>query len=195
MAVKNGYDKRVRYTKLFLREALLDLMKEKPVGKITPTELCRRAEINRNTFYAHYQSPEELLASIEDEFFDKVKGAFTADAKEYALSEQIEEICKAIYENEDICTVLLSRNGDVEFLYHIIATAHDQTVAEWRARGLKLKEDDIELIYTYNTNGCVAVVREWLNTGMKKSPKEIAGLLAQIISNGLNSFMDVKKSI
>jgi hypothetical protein len=49
MAAKE--DRRVLYTKMFLREALLELMREKPVDRITPTELCRRAGINRNDTY------------------------------------------------------------------------------------------------------------------------------------------------
>ena len=42
-------DRRVRYTKMVLRESLLELMKTKPVVKITTTELCKHADINRNT--------------------------------------------------------------------------------------------------------------------------------------------------
>ena len=40
---KSKTDRRILYTKIFLKEALLELMKEKPVDKITPTELCRKA--------------------------------------------------------------------------------------------------------------------------------------------------------
>ena len=69
-------DRRVLYTKMFLRESLLALMREMPISKITPTELCRRAGINRNTFYTHYQSAEELLSEIEEELFTKVRSSF-----------------------------------------------------------------------------------------------------------------------
>ena len=71
-----GEDRRVQYTKMFLREALIELMKEKPIGKVTPTELCRRADINRNTFYSHYSCAEDLLRSIEDELEQRVLQSF-----------------------------------------------------------------------------------------------------------------------
>ena len=61
-------DRRVLYTKMFLKESLLELMKEKPIDKITPTELCRHAGINRNTFYKHYYTTRDLLQEIEEEF-------------------------------------------------------------------------------------------------------------------------------
>jgi AcrR family transcriptional regulator len=57
---------RMLYTKKFLRESLLALMKEKPTAKIAPSELCRHAGMNRNTFYTHYGILEALLKSIEE---------------------------------------------------------------------------------------------------------------------------------
>ena len=46
-------DARVKYTKMVLKKALLELMQHKPVNKITVKEICERAELNRATFYAH----------------------------------------------------------------------------------------------------------------------------------------------
>lgn len=42
-------DARVKYTKMVLKKALLELMQHKPVNKITVKEICERAELNRAT--------------------------------------------------------------------------------------------------------------------------------------------------
>lgn len=55
-----------------LEDALFELMKEKAVEKITPTELCRKATVNRNTFYSHYSSVSQLYESIENSLIDSV---------------------------------------------------------------------------------------------------------------------------
>ena len=60
-------DKRVVRTRSAIRQTLLSLIGERPVERVTTTELCREAHINRNTFYAHYHSPEDVLREIEDE--------------------------------------------------------------------------------------------------------------------------------
>ena len=62
-------DARVKYTKMVLKKALLELMQHKPVNKITVKEICERAELNRATFYAHYSDCFDLLESIEEELF------------------------------------------------------------------------------------------------------------------------------
>ena len=45
-------NRKTQYTKSVIRESFLSLLREKPVEKITVTELCAKADINRSTFYA-----------------------------------------------------------------------------------------------------------------------------------------------
>ena len=62
-------DARVKYTRMVLKKALLELMQHKPVNKITVKEICERAELNRATFYAHYSDCFDLLESIEAYYY------------------------------------------------------------------------------------------------------------------------------
>ncbi|MDO4598725.1 MAG: TetR/AcrR family transcriptional regulator [[Ruminococcus] gnavus] len=59
-------DKRVIKTKKNLKATLIELMEEIPFEQISITELCRRAEISRITFYTHYSDKYALA----DEIFD-----------------------------------------------------------------------------------------------------------------------------
>ena len=57
-------DRRTRYTRQTIQEALLSVMKKKPFSKATVTEICRLSEINRGTFYLHYYDLEDVLDDI-----------------------------------------------------------------------------------------------------------------------------------
>ena len=48
-------DARVRYTQHALKQALLTLLKEKSVNKITVKEVCELAELNRAAFLSDYR--------------------------------------------------------------------------------------------------------------------------------------------
>ena len=48
-------DMRVKKTKRSIINAFLELRSKMPLEKIRVNELCRIAEINKSTFYAHYQ--------------------------------------------------------------------------------------------------------------------------------------------
>ena len=139
-------DRRVLYTRMFLRESLLELMKEKPIGKITPTELCRHADINRNTFYTHYDSPLSLLHSIENELFEQIRLSVEQSWETSSIPVFLTEICQAIHDNGDLCKTLFSDYGDKDFLRRIVDMAHDKSIAEWKAAGMKGDDEQLELL-------------------------------------------------
>ena len=60
-------DRRIRYTKMFLKDSLLELLQKKPLSRITVTELCQMAEINRSTYYVYYKDPLDQLESLVTE--------------------------------------------------------------------------------------------------------------------------------
>lgn len=61
-------DTRVQYTKKVLHNAILELLKEKSIDKVTVKEICEIAGLNRGTFYLHYNSPADLLKDVENQF-------------------------------------------------------------------------------------------------------------------------------
>ena len=54
-------DRRTLYTRNVIKDALLEVLSEKTFERITVTDVCRRAEITRATYYLHYQSLTEVL--------------------------------------------------------------------------------------------------------------------------------------
>ena len=97
-------DRRIKYTKMVLRQALLEILQERPIERVTVKEICDRADINRSTFYVHYGSPQELLDGIQREMFEEIKEKkrdFT-NIKAYMA-----DMCDIIYDNRELMQVLL----------------------------------------------------------------------------------------
>ena len=65
-------DIRIEKTERAIKEAFMELRREKPVEKIRVKELCDRACINKSTFYAHYQDIYALANAKEDEMVQAV---------------------------------------------------------------------------------------------------------------------------
>ena len=98
-------DRRVRYTKQAIRDGFLRLLAEKPIEKISVTEICREADINRGTFYAHYSDPYELKRSLEDQLSD-------------ALAQRLQE--SGLKRLTSLQTLrLLSENRERKYVYAI----------------------------------------------------------------------------
>ena len=60
----NREDRRSRYTRMVVKEALLTLLSEKDYGNITVSDICRTAEISRGTFYLHYSNIPAVLSFL-----------------------------------------------------------------------------------------------------------------------------------
>ena len=95
-------DKRVERTKGYLREAVEKLLLEKPLERITVTEVLARAEVSKNAFYTHYGS---LNALVEDCYLhrliyfgttNKRRGDYAT--REEAITETLEQRARLLYD-------------------------------------------------------------------------------------------------
>ena len=73
--MKAALDTRAQLTTACIRQAFTMLLEEKPIQRISVTELCRKAGVNRSTFYAHYQDIYDLLDKIEEEMLEELTKA------------------------------------------------------------------------------------------------------------------------
>ena len=183
-------DRRVKYTKMVLKQSLLELMADRPIGKVTIKDICELADINRGTFYKHYSDQYALLNEIQDELDSEIKAATEKKlADSTGTTEIIKEIFRCIAAQSSLCKVLCSDYGDGEFLKKLMFNAHDQFIEEWRT---KLRQADIKQLdrfYTYTANGIIAAAQEWLQSGTDESPEEIALFIEKAANYGLSSFV------
>lgn len=73
MAEKKEYRSAIRSRRL-IREAFLALLQEKKLEKITVTDIVKRADINRSTFYAHYPDVMGLVEELVNDIITRSMG-------------------------------------------------------------------------------------------------------------------------
>lgn len=180
-------DGRVRYTKLVIKENLLKLLAEKPIQKVTVKEICELAQINRATFYTHYHDPFDLLEQIENELFDDLSSAFRA---KYDDIDNLTQATLAVIErNIDLFRILFSENGDRMFLRRIMEIAREKTISDWKQQYPHATQRQLDLLYTFVVSGSVALIEQWVRTGMEETPLE----LGEIAKKVRDSWLQEKK--
>ena len=170
-------DQRVRYTKMVIKNSLLELMKENPISKVTVTDICKKANINRNTFYSHYANQFELLSNIEDELYEEIRQVVEHTMNLKASAKLSYEICKYIKANSNICEVLFSENGDKKLLERIIYISHDLNIEKWSKEVTYFDKKLFDKWYTFTAYGSIAIIKKWVNSGLKESPSKIAAFI------------------
>lgn len=179
-------DKRVRYTKMFLKEALIKLLNEKPISRVTIKELCEEAEINRATFYAHYQDQYDLLEQTEMELVNNLLeylNSLSKDPNEDRISQITKEVLRNIDANKELVCVLWGKNGDMNFQEQMTQLFRDSFITLLENKNNRNTLEN-ELIYSYTIHGCIGVMRKWLFEEYGKiSIDELAELILRITNS------------
>lgn len=124
-------DARIVKTKKAIKDAFVEIRKEKPIEKITIKELCRVANINKSTFYLHYDDIYSLTASIEKEFVEQIVDSVFQN-KEVSLRNQVvltRELSMSFVNNVEIMDILFSGNQQGKFATHLETAIKDRMYA------------------------------------------------------------------
>ena len=115
-------NRRVRMTKRLLQDALLELLEEKSLEKITVTQVCSKSDVNRSTFYAYYQDVGELLSELEDGVLEKIPGAQKVPVArtDSEFIDTLERFFDYVKENRRLFTILLIRRDSGNFNHRLL---------------------------------------------------------------------------
>lgn len=177
-------DARIEKTLDKLRKALIELMKEESIDSITVTALCRKAGINRNTFYAHFGEPVELLQNIEDSLLGRMWQTLSkVDTDALDLKNFVTGILTVINCNRETCQVILSPHGrSRNFINRIVGMLQEKTTVLWISKGMTAEEADIT--YHYCVSGALGVIESWVNSGYVTEVNHLANMLSDLIEDG-----------
>ena len=170
-------------------KALISLLKEKSFEYITVSEICKRAEVNRSTFYLHYENTVDLLDEtarfLLDDFaayFDNDRKSIINKFKECSLDElnfisdeYLHPYLSYIKENRLVfSTVLLHADS---FGFNEIFQRLYENIFNPILERFNYPASDRKYAMMFYLNGITAVVKEWLKDGCEKTIDEISQII------------------
>lgn len=186
----NANDRRVRKTRAQLRQALEQLLQEKPLHSITVKELCEVSDINRGTFYLHYADVPALLAAIEQEMLDDFEAVLERVTQEKARSPggydiPTIEFIRFLAANQNMCRALLCSQIDKPLLERLTEIVRTQFMQAWQWPASNDVRDPSAYAFTFMVEGSIGMLRRWLEDGMPVSQEDMALLLRAIPARGI----------
>ncbi len=186
-------------TKIALGASLRKLMAEKPLNKITISDITNECGCNRMTFYYHFHDIYELLEwALEQETEEALDGKLTLESWQDGLR----NVFARLQENQAlVMNIRRNANRDVLELYlHRLAAEPlegfvQEIAGKYRAevRGAALEDgqtadvaviddEDIMFIASFIEYGVLGLLRDWIDKGMKGDPEEIIARFGMLIN-------------
>lgn len=183
-------DRRVKYTKMLLKESLVELMREYPISKVSVKFLCEAADINRSTFYAHYTDQYDLLRQLGQEVVAELKKHISKDdfSKQTEQTVQaLNRILEYISRNADLFKILLSENGDSSFQREIMLLSQQETISNIR-NDQNIDTRTSEYLQCFVVTGALSIVQKWLQDGMTESTEQMTEIVSKLLYKGISAF-------
>lgn len=182
----NENDLRVIKTKKALHQALLALLKTKTLESISVSALCREAEVNRGTFYLHYNDIGTL--------FDEHLNYLLKDLEE-SYYEPYRHVSLLIPSLLDPSTIRIFHHVKKYLLFYEIVFDKKSSLSYYyslldKIKGLMLESNskpdlapkDLSLLIAYQANAIMGMLIQWNEDGFSHSPEYMNEQLSYFLS-------------
>jgi|SRR5699024_865793 len=192
----NRKDLRIIKTKKAIKDAFIDIIKENGRESISITKLAKKAQINRGTFYLHYQNIDELANEFYDDFISQLYDLFEKDLnKSYKLTrnDQVEfttlfqiNLLKFLKNNRELFISLWFNREKANYQSKIkeyvrtILLYHNHSIVN--RKSLRIPE---EYYISYVLSAFMGVIALWIDKDCQEPIEEIAWIISTLNNNGI----------
>lgn len=172
-------------SKQLIHNAIAELLHEKPLDKITVSDVVRRANINRSTFYAHYENIPAVLNSLLQQTFIPIINVLSENTLSSEATPRIilKKVQMLLESDMQFYKKLMTSNISSYLQEHIVELALDylntHASSEYRI------DDTTILNISFCTGGLVNLYKDWFNDKLEISLEELTNFA---ISKMENSF-------
>lgn len=177
MNIKNN--KRYKISSEKIETTFLSLILNNKYEDITISQICEHAEINRSTFYAHYDDINDLIIKIESKFAKGMATIFNFGLRQThdAFVEMFTFIQKNKYFYKAFLNIPYTTLAETNIKTDILLNMKDNNVT--------IKSEEVDIFYraSFFGAGIKEMCRIWLERDCKETPKQMAELLLKEYKN------------
>ncbi|MBB5827291.1 TetR/AcrR family transcriptional regulator [Micromonospora carbonacea] len=193
----DGYDP--ENTRKSLIASALELFEKRGFDRTSVQEIADRAKLTKGAFYHHFESKDDLLRHIQEEYLEAQLAAIAkieagSDDPKVRVAELIRFSLTSVAEYRAHVTIFYQerRNltadlfAEVTRKRSLVESAFAGMIADGVARGA-FRSDVDPRIATFGLVGMCAWAYQWLNVGGPLSVEEVARQFSAMVLEGLHA--------
>ncbi len=147
-----------------MERVFIDLLQTKELAEISVSDLCKRAGLNRTTFYANYTDIYGLADSIRDKLENNLSDLYQQEILQGFNSNDYLKLFRHIKENQIFYKTYFKLGYDDN--YRIFT--YDSTLARQH-----FQNRFIEYHMEFFKGGITKIIKLWLQNGCRESPEDL----------------------
>ena len=195
MSGKAEYRSAVRSRKL-IKQAYVELIKEKDIDKVTIKDVVTKADINRGTFYAHYTSVHAVSEQIGNEIVSALF-EFLDEFKNTRIIENplpfLMKIARFLEKDFEFYRLLINSQRSAALLNKLKTLFVDKILSDEKKMSAIKNKDQFKVCVDLFASGFVGLYQDWFNHKIKMSLDDLTLSFSEIMKNGFKPFLPGKK--
>ena len=183
MEKRKEYRSAVRSRRL-IRQAFLELLRQKPYEKITVTDIVTAADINRSTFYAHYPDVRGLVEEIVGEAINhSTELADSLNIREFLADPMpfLRELTSYSTDNQELYTLLCRSEFAQQQMEHLKRTLIDSAMQSPAFPESVRSSTEFRIQISFFVGGILSLYVMWLQGELDCTVDDITHHLSQLI--------------
>lgn len=178
--MKKKENQRITLTKRLLQEALLLMLRDKSINRISVRDLCEKAGINRTTFYNHYSCPADVLNDISQSFMNDI-GRMLDEAEStnlQSVAEKMASIFRYMEDHHELARLLLSTDNYCMFADKLFT--HPEITSLWQETVDATIDEEKKAAFTIALYGSYQFMKTWLYSDQRIPSDQMAQMILKL---------------
>lgn len=170
-------NRRVRMTKKMIKDATLELLEKHALEKITVTDICENADVNRSSFYAYYDDIHQLLLEIENDILNQIPISalpVTTSKEQFLIT--LENFFDYVQENERLFRIMIVQRDNSSFNHKLLNAVMEKYRDSEEGSDTLLSR----YAYVYYVNGVIGIMKEWISEGFPITSRQFANIVCEM---------------
>ena len=190
--MKNREDRRIRKTRKILKDTLVEKLQQQRLSDISVKSLCEAADINRSTFYLHYNNVHALWNSVENEIIESMNSILESFEADIIISKPLPLLLEVteFLERETLFNKKLFNTVEASSLLEKIKKSFIDYFLKNCSGMIKTNHmAELNLYITFVISGSVSLFYSWFLEKIDISMNQLAHIIENIITKGVDDYL------
>lgn len=175
-------------TKRALADALKQMMEVKPIAKITVKDLVEICNVNRQTFYYHFDDVYDLLEWVFEEDANRV---LPKEVVYERWQQDVMVFFQYLRDNASFALNVYNSDSRLYMLRYLKGRLESciRSFADIVSEGMNIDKQDYDFVIEFYSNGIIGLIAQWMDMGMQAPKVVTKERLLRVLEDSVENMM------